>query len=413
MKKGLALCLAVLLLVAMAPLAFADTFGDFEAVSDGAGGWKITGYTGSGGLVVIPDELDGLPVTEIADLAFYRSSPQVTANLVIPESVRVIGERAFDASDASGVPGGGLVFLSVTFLQPDPTLITIGKDIFSYAWNLPSFRVYVPSGSQAAYEAVNDGGGWQGNLGTATGRIVDGFPVVLTVTRNGEPWPDHGLDLSFVANTAAPIPPASAASLGTAGNSSYFAVGRGAYYIFANGKDTGATITIQYGEGRATVNFVAFGIMASAGAGGSVSPDGEVLVWTGENKIVRFAPDAGYSVGKIIVDGVELSGAGFSAAVAAGAYTFENVTGAHTIQVTFKQDGGSGNPLPPPPWTEEQPTLTSETAAQPISPHPVYYSHTVPQTGDRADLALWALVLGAAILGAGGVFWAARRRPQG
>lgn len=44
-------------------------------------------------------------------------------------------------------------------------------------------------------------------------------------------------------------------------------------------------------------------------------------------------PDSGYAVSRVIVDGVNVG--------AVRAYTFEDVTGSHTIEVTFYKIGGS------------------------------------------------------------------------
>ena len=52
----------------------------------------ITGYTGGSNVIVIPGQLDGLPVTEIAEGAF---SGTVCEAVVLPPSVRTIAVRAF------------------------------------------------------------------------------------------------------------------------------------------------------------------------------------------------------------------------------------------------------------------------------------------------------------------------------
>jgi hypothetical protein len=52
----------------------------------------ITGYTGSNGVVVIPDMTNGYPVTSIGSQAFvYSKLTEVT----IPDSVSDIGDEAF------------------------------------------------------------------------------------------------------------------------------------------------------------------------------------------------------------------------------------------------------------------------------------------------------------------------------
>src|ERR1022692_2595699 len=55
---------------------------------------SITGYTGSGGAVTIPDTINGLPVTSIGDYAFYETA---LTSATIPNSVTSIGYYAFFA----------------------------------------------------------------------------------------------------------------------------------------------------------------------------------------------------------------------------------------------------------------------------------------------------------------------------
>jgi hypothetical protein len=56
------------------------------------GAITITGYTGSGGTVVIPDSTNGYPVNSIGTYAFYDSN---LTNVLIPDSVTNIGYSAF------------------------------------------------------------------------------------------------------------------------------------------------------------------------------------------------------------------------------------------------------------------------------------------------------------------------------
>src|ERR1035437_6548260 len=55
----------------------------------------ITGYTGSGGAVTIPDTITGLPVTSIGSSAFYYCTR--LTSVTIGNSVTNIGYRAFDS----------------------------------------------------------------------------------------------------------------------------------------------------------------------------------------------------------------------------------------------------------------------------------------------------------------------------
>ncbi|MFC0852741.1 leucine-rich repeat protein [Halalkalibacter oceani] len=80
---------------------------NFEYIDNGDGTATITGYTGPEGVgIVIPSELDGLTVTEIADgvdlLTGVFSHKNLTA-VVIPDSITSIGEHAFNDNQLTEV----------------------------------------------------------------------------------------------------------------------------------------------------------------------------------------------------------------------------------------------------------------------------------------------------------------------
>lgn len=88
-------------------------------------------------------------------------------------------------------------------------------------------------------------------------------------------------------------------------------------------------------SGSVQVGYVSLGpenatITASAGANGAISPSGAVSVPGGTDQTFAMAPDAGYRVAGLLVDGVA-AGAGTS-------YTFTAVAADHTIAVTFELD---------------------------------------------------------------------------
>ena len=68
-------------------------------------------------------------------------------------------------------------------------------------------------------------------------------------------------------------------------------------------------------------------ITASAGTGGSISPDGAVVVNCGADQSFTIAPDPCYDVADVLVDGVSVG--------PVTSYTFTNVQAAHTIAATF------------------------------------------------------------------------------
>ena len=68
-------------------------------------------------------------------------------------------------------------------------------------------------------------------------------------------------------------------------------------------------------------------IEATAGAGGSISPSGNVSVREGRDQTFTIIPDKGYAVSHVKIDGKNIG--------AVKSYTFENVSRTHTIEVIF------------------------------------------------------------------------------
>ena len=75
-------------------------------------------------------------------------------------------------------------------------------------------------------------------------------------------------------------------------------------------------------------------IKATAGAGGSISPSGNVSVREGRDQTFTITPDKGYAVANVKIDGKSIG--------AVKSYTFENVRRTHTIEVIFMK--ANGNP---------------------------------------------------------------------
>ena len=75
-------------------------------------------------------------------------------------------------------------------------------------------------------------------------------------------------------------------------------------------------------------------IKATTGAGGSISPSGNVSVREGRDQTFTITPDKGYAVSNVKIDGKSIG--------AVKSYTFENVSRTHTIEVIFMK--ANGNP---------------------------------------------------------------------
>lgn len=75
-------------------------------------------------------------------------------------------------------------------------------------------------------------------------------------------------------------------------------------------------------------------IKATAGAGGSISPSGNVSVREGRAQTFTITPDKGYAVSNVKIDSKSIG--------AVKSYTFKNVRRTHTIEVIFMK--ANGNP---------------------------------------------------------------------
>ncbi len=71
-------------------------------------------------------------------------------------------------------------------------------------------------------------------------------------------------------------------------------------------------------------------IDASAGANGNITPSGKVTADHGSNQTFEIMPDANHHISDVKADGVSIG--------IINQYTFENVTGAHTIEAVFAVD---------------------------------------------------------------------------
>jgi len=80
-----------------------------------------------------------------------------------------------------------------------------------------------------------------------------------------------------------------------------------------------------------------YNIIANASVGGTITPSGTTIVNSGKNKTFTFAANSGYVIDSLLVDGINIPDS-----IAVGRYTFTNVIGNHSIEVSFKLDGFCG-----------------------------------------------------------------------
>ncbi|MEY8427500.1 leucine-rich repeat domain-containing protein [Lachnospiraceae bacterium 46-15] len=133
------------LFVAMAFFMFCEA-GDVKASYDGYCYQvlddivRITSYDGEGGNIIIPNIIEGYPVGEIEERAFYDCTSLISIEM--PDSVREIGEEAF------------LNCTSLTSIEMSDGVTKIGKDAFCNCTSLTSIEI--PNGVREIGEGAFD-----------------------------------------------------------------------------------------------------------------------------------------------------------------------------------------------------------------------------------------------------------------
>ena len=89
-------------------------------------------------------------------------------------------------------------------------------------------------------------------------------------------------------------------------------------------------------------------ITASAGNGGGISPSGTVTVNYGGSQNFTITPDANYTIGNVVVDGVS--------AGSVTTYNFANINANHTISASFAKNDNTANPRTKLPKTGQKMT---------------------------------------------------------
>lgn len=94
------------------------------------------------------------------------------------------------------------------------------------------------------------------------------------------------------------------------------------YCSYTGGSTSNTTLTL-YAQWEATT----YTVTASAGTGGTISPNGSISVASGSDLIFSIQPNPGFMINYIKIDGV--------AQEASSTYTFSNITENHTIEAYF------------------------------------------------------------------------------
>jgi len=148
------------------------------------------------------------------------------------------------------------------------------------------------------------------------GSVTAGTPVTLTaVTEIEIPFYQWYSNTTVGAEGASAIDGAAEAAFSPPTS----AAGTVYYYCVVNGSVSNVVgVTVMASDHTIT---------AAAGANGSITPVGAVTVPHGGSQTCAIAPNEGYRIADVRVDGVSVG--------AVSSYTFENVTTGHTIEAVF------------------------------------------------------------------------------
>jgi len=110
-------------------------------------------------------------------------------------------------------------------------------------------------------------------------------------------------------------------------------IGAKANYTFKNVTEN-HSIEASFIAGSSTPSVTEYTIKASAGAGGTITPSGDIKVEKGKSQTFTIKANDGYSIGDVKVDSVSKG--------TKSSYTFSNVTANHSIVVSFIKDSTEG-----------------------------------------------------------------------
>ena len=183
-----------------------------------------------------------------------------------------------------------------------------GNDLLTFEGLAVGLGDFTANGTNYTYTLQNDSGA------TST--------LVTAVSGNGEPVSINGQALSTGGSATVAIPNSGTTDI-------VVEIGTKTYTLtILRNSGTGGN------EGGGGSGYSYYTIKATAGAGGSISPSGNVSVREGRDQTFTITPDKGYAVANVKIDGKSIG--------AVKSYTFENVSRTHTIEVIFMK--ANGNP---------------------------------------------------------------------
>ncbi|WP_193210619.1 hypothetical protein [Luteolibacter marinus] len=192
---------------------------------------------------------------------------------------------------------------------------------------------YIGTASADAGGVVSGSMHGAGGVGTGPEGQIGGFVFII------EEAPVWTITASAGANGT--ISPSGGVGVASGEDQSFTITANGGYHIadvLVDGVTVGAvseytfsTVTANHSiSATFEADGASFTISTDAGANGSITPGGDVVVNQGINKVFTITPDLGHHIVDVLVDGVSIG--------AVTSHTFTNVTANHTISATFAVD---------------------------------------------------------------------------
>ncbi|HEX2395719.1 MAG TPA: discoidin domain-containing protein [Bacteroidales bacterium] len=183
-----------------------------------------------------------------------------------------------------------------------------------------------PDGSNNSYwNAIGYPQWWKVDLG----KVYDLSSVVIRNWVDGLRYYQYTISASLDDVTYTEIASKTNTDLATDEGDTYTINGVAARYLKVNMTRNSANQNVHISDFRVygTVNTSLRKITSTAGPGGSISPSGQVWVTAMTNQTFNIAPNPGYQLTDVVVDGVSQG--------AVSSYTFNSVIAEHTISATF------------------------------------------------------------------------------
>lgn len=183
--RVLLIAAAALALTGSALAADQVTLSNGVVLEDEAGKWTVTGYTGNGGSVTIPEVYQGKAITKIAARAFQSKAGKKITEVIIPASILDVGEEAFAQCGQLGT----VIFKDETNNPAGAMGFSIGKNAFQVCGrlsvlSLPQNRpAYIQTGAFKGCGELNNVILWNGTVDSGAFALCDKLKMVTVAEK--------------------------------------------------------------------------------------------------------------------------------------------------------------------------------------------------------------------------------------